>query len=162
WVFCCDEPGLSLSITRKLARMMGRRRDRGKRSGQGFDLYGASTGRTRKIGSRLRAANPPRRDVLFLLSRPEAREGPTAHPIQNRPRRLRRIKALDWQTPARGSFDPQRFSGALANHGQAVPPLIEPKDKPAGPRKRQSLAETCPESDIRRPSEPGEDDEREH
>src|SRR5215471_4970779 len=44
------------------------------------DLYGASTGRTRKIGSRLRATNPPRRDVLFLLSRPEAREGPTAHP----------------------------------------------------------------------------------
>src|SRR5262245_65513756 len=23
---------------------------------------------------------------------------------------------LDWQTPTRGSFDPQRFSGALANH----------------------------------------------
>src|SRR5262245_64642860 len=23
---------------------------------------------------------------------------------------------LDWQTGARGSFDPQRFSGALANH----------------------------------------------
>jgi hypothetical protein len=28
---------------------------------------------------------------------------------------------LDWQTAARGSFDPQRFSGALANH--APPPL---------------------------------------
>jgi Histidine kinase-, DNA gyrase B-, and HSP90-like ATPase len=23
WVFCCDEPGLGLAITRKLARMMG-------------------------------------------------------------------------------------------------------------------------------------------
>src|SRR6266542_665720 len=36
-------------------------------------------------------------------------------PIQNGPRRLKRIKALHWQTPARGSFDPQRLSGALAN-----------------------------------------------
>jgi hypothetical protein len=35
--------------------------------------------------------------------------------IQNGPRRLKRIKALQWQTPARGSFDPQRLSGALAN-----------------------------------------------
>jgi hypothetical protein len=34
--------------------------------------------------------------------------------IQNGPRRLKRIKALHWQTPARGSFDPQRLSGALA------------------------------------------------
>jgi len=37
----------------------GRGNDRGKRSRQGFDLYGASTGRTRKIGSRLRAATRP-------------------------------------------------------------------------------------------------------
>jgi hypothetical protein len=35
---------------------------------------------------------------------------------------------LDWQTAARGSFDPQRFSGALAN-------------QPTGPRKCRSLAE---------------------
>jgi hypothetical protein len=52
---------------------------------------------------------------------------------------------LDWQTAARGSFDPQRFSGALATHLR-----IEPKDKPAGPRKCRSLAETRPESDTPR------------
>ena len=41
-------------------------------------------GRTGKIGSRLRAANPDCRDVLFLLSRPEPREGLTARiSIQN-------------------------------------------------------------------------------
>jgi hypothetical protein len=34
---------------------------------------------------------------------------------QNGPRHLKRINALHWQTPARGSFDPQRLSGALAN-----------------------------------------------
>src|SRR5262249_49726170 len=34
---------------------------------------------------------------------------------QNEPRRLKRIKALHWQTTARGSFDLQRLSGALAN-----------------------------------------------
>ena len=43
---------------------------------------------------------------------------------------------LDWQTAARGSFDPQRFSGALANHH-----YIEPERKPTRPRKCQSLAE---------------------
>jgi hypothetical protein len=43
---------------------------------------------------------------------------------------------LDWQTAARGNFDPQRFSGALANHH-----CIEPKHKPTGPRKCRSLAE---------------------
>jgi hypothetical protein len=43
------------------------------------------------------------------------------------------------------SFDPQRFSGALANHHR-----IEPKDKPAGPRRCRSLAETRPESDTPR------------
>src|SRR6266550_4379812 len=40
---------------------------------------------------------------------------PAGGSIQNEPRRLKRIKALHWQTPARGSFDPQRLSGALAN-----------------------------------------------
>jgi hypothetical protein len=35
--------------------------------------------------------------------------------IQNDPRRLKQIKALHWQTPARGSFDHQRLFGALAN-----------------------------------------------
>jgi hypothetical protein len=45
----------------------GWRRNGGKRSWQGIGLYGASTGRTRKIGSRLRAANPARCDVLFLI-----------------------------------------------------------------------------------------------
>jgi hypothetical protein len=35
--------------------------------GEGVGVYGAPAGRTRKIGSRLRAANPARRDVLFLL-----------------------------------------------------------------------------------------------
>src|SRR5262249_38792441 len=39
---------------------------------------------------------------------------------QNGPRRLKRVKALHWQTPARGSFDPQRFSGALANRLTAL------------------------------------------
>src|SRR5262245_23092522 len=34
---------------------------------------------------------------------------------QNGPRRLKQIKALHWQTPARGSFDHQRLFGALAN-----------------------------------------------
>src|SRR5262249_1277858 len=34
--------------------------------------------------------------------------------------------------------------------------------KQTGGKKCRSLAETRPESDIRRPSEPGEDDEREH
>jgi hypothetical protein len=29
---------------------------------------------------------------------------------------LSRVKVLRWQTPIRGSFDPQRFSGAVANH----------------------------------------------
>jgi len=29
------------------------------------------------------------------------------------------INALHWQTPARGSFDPQRFPGALANQHRA-------------------------------------------
>jgi hypothetical protein len=58
-------------------------------------------------------------------------------------RRLKRIKALHWQTPVRGSFDPQRFSRALATHHR-----IEPKDKPAGPRTCRSLAETRPESDT--------------
>jgi len=66
---------------------------------------------------------------------------------------------LDWQTGARGSFNPQRFSGALANHHRRC---RTPKDKTVGRRECRSLAETCPESDIRRPSEPGEDDEREH
>jgi hypothetical protein len=37
------------------------------------------------------------------------------HPIQNGPRRLKQIKALHWQTHARGSFDHQRLFGALAN-----------------------------------------------
>jgi hypothetical protein len=36
-------------------------------------------------------------------------------PIQNGPRRLKQIKALHWQTPARGSFYHQRLFGALAN-----------------------------------------------
>ena len=40
--------------------------------------------------------------------------------VQNGPRRLKRVKALHWQTPARGSFDPQRFSGALANRLTAL------------------------------------------
>src|SRR5262249_55030839 len=35
--------------------------------------------------------------------------------IQNGPRRLKQIKALHWQTPARASFDHQRLFGALAN-----------------------------------------------
>jgi len=35
--------------------------------------------------------------------------------IQNGPRRLKQIKGLHWQTPARGSFDHQRLFGALAN-----------------------------------------------
>jgi hypothetical protein len=35
--------------------------------------------------------------------------------IQNGPRRLKRIKALHWQTTVRGSFDLQRLSGAVAN-----------------------------------------------
>jgi hypothetical protein len=40
----------------------------------------------------------------------EAPEGPAADPsIQNGPRRLKRIKALHWQTPARGSFDPKGY-----------------------------------------------------
>src|SRR5262249_21307041 len=44
--------------------------------------------------------------------------GDACAPLLNHhgPRQLKEIKALDWQTPARGSFDPQRFSGALANH----------------------------------------------
>ena len=40
---------------------------------------------------------------------------PAGGSIQNGPRRLKRIKALHWQTPARDSFDLQRLSGALAN-----------------------------------------------
>jgi hypothetical protein len=46
---------------------------------------------------------------------------------------------LDWQTPARGSFDPQRFSGALANHHRRC---RTPKDKTVGRRKCRSLAKT--------------------
>src|SRR5262245_10129146 len=46
------------------------------------------------------------------------------------------INAVRWQTAARGSFDPQRLSGALANHH-----CIELKRKPTGPRKCRSLAE---------------------
>jgi hypothetical protein len=41
--------------------------------------------------------------------------GGLAGSIQNGPRRLKEIKALHWQTPARGSFDHQRLFGALAN-----------------------------------------------
>src|SRR5262249_45207517 len=44
-------------------------------------------------------------------------EGPATASIQNEPRRLKQIKALHWQTPARGSFDHQRLFGALANLG---------------------------------------------
>jgi hypothetical protein len=39
----------------------------------------------------------------------------SAASIQNGPRRLKQIKALHWQTHARGSFDHQRLFGALAN-----------------------------------------------
>jgi hypothetical protein len=60
--------------------------------------------------------------------------------VRNGPRRLKRIKALHWQTPVRDSFDPQRFSRALATHHH-----IERKDKPAGPRKCRSLAKTRPD-----------------
>jgi hypothetical protein len=66
-------PGLTLAVGECLSK---RTRIINQRACAG--LYGASTGRTGKIGSRLRAANPARRDVLFLLSRPEPREGLTA------------------------------------------------------------------------------------
>ena len=46
-------------------------------------------------------------------SQETGRERPSS--IQNEPRRLKRIKALHWQTTARGNFDLQRLSGALAN-----------------------------------------------
>jgi hypothetical protein len=39
--------------------------------------------------------------------RREGVDRPAGGSIQNGPRRLKRIKALHWQTPARGSFDPQ-------------------------------------------------------
>ena len=43
-------------------------------------------------------------------------EGQPARRLDSeRPRRLKQIKALHWQTPARGSFDHQRLFGALAN-----------------------------------------------
>jgi adenylate cyclase len=56
--------GLGLALSRKLARMMGGDDERAR---PGFGVHRAPTGRTRKIGSRLRAANPARRDVLFLI-----------------------------------------------------------------------------------------------
>jgi hypothetical protein len=34
-----------------------------------------------------------------------------------------KINAVRWQTAARGSFDPQRVSGAMANH-QPMPPIF--------------------------------------
>ena len=44
--------------------------------------------------------------------------------IQNGPRRLKQIKALHWQTPARGSFDHQRLFGALANRITLKTPMV--------------------------------------
>jgi hypothetical protein len=41
--------------------------------------------------------------------------GPGCRLDSERPRRLKRIKALHWQTPARDSFDQQRLSSAVAN-----------------------------------------------
>src|SRR6266568_3749040 len=78
-----------------------------------------STSRTLSSRSRLSQPHSP------LTARPsggDRNNGQRAHhtSIQNGPRRLKRVKALHWQTPARGSFDPQRFSGALANRLTAL------------------------------------------
>jgi ATP dependent DNA ligase domain len=57
-----------LGSNQSCSRAHDRRRCKcGKRSWQGIGLYGAPTGRARKIGSRLRAANLAGRDVLFLI-----------------------------------------------------------------------------------------------
>src|SRR5262249_28677452 len=90
-----------------------------------FDLYRASTGRTRKIGSRLRAANPARRDVLFLLSRPEAREGPTAYPDseQFRSGSARTV----WQRHPRADQEPARWLRYSYTAASSSPSALRPK-----------------------------------
>jgi len=50
------------------------------------------------------------------------------------------VNGLDWQTAARGSFDPQRFSGALANR-------ITPKCRLAG-EQREDAREVPPPDDA--------------
>ena len=86
-------------------------------------LPAADSARPRRRGDRI--------STDFCCGRPSAqgakRTGPemrrelmysttsSASTIRNAARRLKQIKALHWQTPARGSFDHQRLFGALAN-----------------------------------------------
>jgi signal transduction histidine kinase len=90
--------GLGLAITRKLARMMG-----------GDVTVASESGKGSVFTLRLPGG---------AEHRLKAQEGSGRWhraSIQNGPRRLKQIKALHWQTPARGSFDHQRLFGALAN-----------------------------------------------
>jgi len=54
--------------------------------------------------------------------------------VRNGPRQLKRIKALHWQTPARGSFDDQRLFGALANRITLKTPMVSARN---GNKRRQ-------------------------
>jgi hypothetical protein len=47
-----------------------------------------------------------------------SRGGKAPNPIQNGPRRLRRIKGLHWQTLVRGDIGRQRLFRPLANPGE--------------------------------------------
>jgi len=62
---------------------------------------------------------------------------PAGGSIQNGPRRLKQIKALHWQTPARGSFDHQRLFGALANRITLKTPMVSARN---GNKRRQWAA----------------------
>src|SRR5262249_37717488 len=112
-----------------------------------------ATGRLRRIRRRPGSPGPP--DVLLMISSPEAVRA-------DRPARFRTDRA--------GLVESRRWTGTTALTRKGFPTqwqttigiAARPKDKPAERRKCRSLAEIRPESDIRRPSEPGEDDEREH
>src|SRR6266446_7049699 len=57
--------------------------------------------------------------------------------IQNGPGWITQIKALHWQTPARGSFDHQRLFGALANRITLKTPMVSARN---GNKRRQWAA----------------------
>src|SRR5262249_41996581 len=68
-------------------------------------------------------------------------------------------KGLDCQTALRGSIGPQRISGAVSNHHRH---RRTSRRQTGRTKEMPEPTEPRPESDIRRPSEPVEDDERKH